>query len=52
MSHGSWVELPLVRMGKETRITASDRVVGKLLENPVKYKRCYFYGTNTSLYIF
>lgn len=52
VSHGSWVELPLVRAGKETRITASERVVGKLLETPVKYKRCYFYGTNTSLYIF
>lgn len=29
LSNGSWVELPLVRAGRETKITASGRMVGK-----------------------
>lgn len=43
MSNGSWVELPFGwSVGRETKITASEYVVGKLLENSVKYKRCHF----------
>lgn len=39
-------------MGKESNITASERVVGEGLEHSVKGKWCYFYRTNTSLCIF
>ena len=46
-SHGSWLELPLVgSVGKETKITASEQEVGKLLENSVKYERRRFTEQN------
>lgn len=33
---------PVWGVGKETKLTASEQVAGKLLENSVKYERGYF----------
>lgn len=37
---------PRWSVGKETKITASEQEVGKLLETSVKYERCHFTEQN------
>lgn len=48
LSHGSWEELPLVRVGKQTRITASERGLGSYWEIQSSIRG---YRTSTSLCI-